>query len=114
MHIWRIWQIIDLSVITPKLVAGAPIVFANLDYRLRYRKKNQYKLTQKIAKDIIHGHFKGGRCIGEAKRHDQELKVAINDLKFCLERINKIEENLVVAWPQFQFGEHLKPIEFVQ
>ena len=36
-------------------------------------KEDQYKLPQMTAEDMVHARLKGGWCIGQPKRHNQNL-----------------------------------------
>jgi hypothetical protein len=73
-------------------------------------KENKHKPAQVGAEDIVHQSLKGRRGVGEAKRHHQELEVAMMSLKCCLGDIIRMHPHLVVARPMVELGEEGRPM----
>ena len=61
--------------------------------------KNQDKLSQEWAQNVIHDALKCCWCIGEAKRHDSELKMAMVCFKSCFVLLSSFHPHLVITRP---------------
>ena len=59
--------------------------------------EDKNELAQVWLEKIIHGSLKSGRCIGKAKRHDDELVIPSVYAKSCFGYIIRIDPNLMRA-----------------
>jgi len=73
-------------------------------------KEIEHKPVQVGAEDVVHQSLKSCWCIGETKRHDQELKVAVMSPKRCLGDIIRVHAHLVVTQPEIEIGEEAHPM----
>jgi hypothetical protein len=68
-------------------------------------KENQHKSPQVRAHDVVHQGLERCRGVGEPKRHDQELVLAVVSVERCLIDVVRELAHLVVAGTQVQLGE---------
>jgi hypothetical protein len=64
--------------------------------------------------DAIHQGLERWRRIGETKRHNHELKVAVVSTKHHLGHIFGMHANLMISAPEVQLGEITRPIQLIQ
>jgi hypothetical protein len=64
--------------------------------------------------DLIHEALKSGRCITQAKGHDQELIMALMSSKGSFGNIDLFHTYLVVSRMKIQFGKVLSTCQFIQ
>ena len=64
--------------------------------------------------NLVHKGAKRGRCIGEAKRHDKELKRSVPGYARCFWLISFGNAHLVVPGPQVKLGEVLRLAKLVE
>ena len=69
-------------------------------------KKHQYELAQIRLEDTIHEGLKGGRGIGEAKRHYHELIMPLVSPEGGFMLISFPHPDLMIAGCQIKFGEN--------
>jgi hypothetical protein len=72
-------------------------------------KENEQKPTQVGVEDVVHQSLEGRRGVGEAKRHHQELEVAMMSPKRRLGDIIRVHPHLVVARTEVELGEEACP-----
>ena len=77
-------------------------------------RKHKDEPTQEWPKDIVHQDLKGGRCIDEAKRHHQELKVAVMCVKCHLFYVLWVHAHLVMARAEVELGEEAGAMELIE
>ncbi|MBW0575632.1 hypothetical protein O181_115347, partial [Austropuccinia psidii MF-1] len=69
---------------------------------------------KKILEDIIDKILKGGRSVGESKRHDQVLKAAICSSKSCQMLITLLDSEKVICTTQINLGEYRRTIKDIE
>ena len=62
--------------------------------------------VQEGAKDVVHERHEGGWGVGEAKRHDSVLEMAIPGSEGCLGSVGLRDADLTVARAEVEFCEH--------
>jgi hypothetical protein len=72
-------------------------------------KENKHKPAQLWSEDVVHQSLKGRRGVEEAKRHHQELEVAMMSPKRRLGDIIRVHPHLVVARSKVKLGEEARP-----
>jgi hypothetical protein len=71
-------------------------------------------MKEERMKDMIHETLKSGRCITQAKGHDQELIVTLMSAKGSFGNIFLFHTYLVVARMKIKFGKVLSTTQFIQ
>jgi hypothetical protein len=69
--------------------------------------KHQHKPLEVGVEDVVHQSLESGRGIGEPKRHDQELEVAMVGAERCLGDVVGVHPHLVVPGAEVKLGEEL-------
>jgi hypothetical protein len=71
-------------------------------------------MMEKGTKDMIHEALEGGGSITQAKRHDQELIVALMSVKGHLWNVCLFHTYLVIARAKIKFSKELGATQFIQ
>jgi hypothetical protein len=71
-------------------------------------------MMEERTEDMVHETLKSGRCITEAKGHDQELIVTLMSLKGNFGNVFLLHTDLVVARTEIKFGKVLSTTQFIQ
>jgi hypothetical protein len=64
--------------------------------------------------DVVHEGLECRRRVGEAERHDQELKMAVVRAELSLLHIGRLHKNLVVLATEVEHGEEVGSTELVE
>lgn len=75
--------------------------------------EDEYEPVKKRPQDGVHQGLERGRCVGQAKRHDQEFKQALMGVERHFVDVVVEHEDLVVARLQIKLGEESRAMEFV-
>ncbi len=67
-----------------------------------------------LCQDLVDVALKHGRCIGQSKKHDLVLKVAITSLKGHLLFIIFFDSHMIVSIGQIELGETLSLLLSIQ
>jgi hypothetical protein len=76
--------------------------------------EDEHKLVKERAEHIVHQGFKGRRRVGQAKRHDEELKEPLVCAERCLLHVLQLHLDLVIPGAQVKPGEECCTPEFIQ
>lgn len=76
--------------------------------------KYQYKSPEEGLKNLVHHTLKCCWCIGQAKRHDLELIMALMSFKSCLVFILWEHPHLMVTRPHVMFSEYFSSGQLIQ
>lgn len=71
-------------------------------------KENKHKVAQVGAEHIVHQCLECRRGIGEAKRHHQELEVAMMSPECRLRDIVRMHPHLMIAGAEVELGEEAR------
>jgi hypothetical protein len=76
--------------------------------------EHQDKHSDEVVEDVVHESLECCRCIGEAERHDQKLKMAVVRAKRSLLLIGRLHAHLVVPTVEVELGEEAGATELVE
>ena len=82
-------------------------------YKLDIIQETNDKFSKLFSEDVIHFLLKCGRSIGQTKRHDQKLIMAIARTECCFRNIVLNYANLMVARTEIKFCKISSSLETV-
>jgi hypothetical protein len=89
-------------------------VLPMMDCKSVCQRKNEHKPVKEVLEDIIHQSLKCVRRIGEAERHDKELKQPLMRSESRLLNVLRPLPYMMIPGPEVQLSEVLGATQFIE
>ena len=77
-------------------------------------KEDKHEPPKERLQDVVHECLEHSRRVGETKRHDEELEVAVVGAECRLLRVGQVHAHLVIAGMQVQLGEEHGAMQLIE